>query len=372
MQRTRRDFLKQMSLAAAGLPVLAGRPVPRTRRRTDKKVGFAFIGLGNYAGNWLAPAIQKCQVAELRGIVTGTAENAERWKQTYGIPDRNVYGYENMEEMAGNPDIDAVYVVTPNGLHAEHTIRSARAGKHVMVEKPMSVSVAEAKAMVETCQEMGVKLAVGYRNRFEPNTMEMIRTLRAGELGAVLLIESHFGFRMGSGNPNQWRLRHDMAGGGALMDVGIYAIQGARYATGEEPIAVTAQEFKTRPELFAEVDETLLFQLEFPSGAAASLGTSYSANTERLYVACESGRLELSPCYGYGEHRGWVEDRTGRRELDTPMGNYISDSMDDFAECILEDRESIISGHEGLRDMVVVEAIYEAARTGRRVSIEIP
>ncbi len=372
MRQTRRDFLKQMSLAAAGLPVLAGRPVPGTRRRTDKKVGFAFIGLGNYAGNWLAPAIQKCQVAELRGIVAGSFDDPEHWKQTYGIPDRNVYSYENLEEMADNPDIDAVYVITPNGLHAEHTIRAARAGKHVMCEKPMAVSVAEARAMVETCREEGVKLAIGYRNRFEPNTREMIRTLRAGELGNLTLIESHFGFRMGRGNPTQWRLRRDLAGGGALMDMGIYTVQGARYVTGEEPVAVTAQEFKTDPVLFAEVDETLLFQLEFPSGAVASLGTSYNANTERLYVAGEAGQLELNPCYGYGEHRGWIQDRSGRRPLDTPMGNYISDSMDDFARCVLEDRESIVSGEEGLRDMIVIEAIYEAARTGRRIPIQMP
>lgn len=368
MNQTRRAFLRQLG-AAAVLPTLGAwgrRPASRAER-----VGFAFIGLGNYATNWLAPAIERCGVAELRGVVTGTPAKAEAWKKRYGFPDRNVYDYETFDRIADNPDIQAVYVVLPNSMHAEYAIRAAQAGKHVMVEKPMAVSVAQARAMVEACREAGVKLAVGYRNQFEPNTLEVIRTCRSGELSQIKVIESSFGFRIG--DPTQWRLRHAMAGGGALMDVGVYTIQGARYVSGEEPIAVTAQEIKTDPVKFAEVDETLLFQLEFPSGAVASLGTSYNAGSERLYVAAEAGRLEMSPCYGYDQHVGWVENWEGRRRtLEIPQEGYMSAPMDDFAACILENRDSRIRGEEGLQDMRIIEAIYAAARTGNRIELEQP
>jgi predicted dehydrogenase len=176
-------------------------------------------------------------------------------------------------------------------------------------------------------------------------------------------VQTDFGFRIG--DPNQWRLKKDLAGGGALMDVGIYAIQGSRYATGEEPVRVTAKEAKTDPVKFAEVDETITWQLEFPSGCLASSATSYNSRMERLYGAAPEGWFELRPAFVYGGIKGTTSDGP----MDLPNINQQAAQMDGFADCILNNRKSRVDGYEGLRDMQVIEAIYRSIETGETVEI---
>lgn len=326
-------------------------------------INFALAGLGSLSTNQIAPALQKTQHARLTGIITGTPEKAARWQEQYGIPDSNVYSYDQMARLADNPDIDAVYVVTPNGLHAEHTIAAARAGKHVFCEKPMANTVAESEAMIAACREAGVKLAIAYRCQFEPHHLECIRLAREGEFGALRAIQAGFGFRIG--DPRQWRLSADLAGGGALMDVGVYALQAARYLTGEEPELVSAVETKTDPEKFAEVDETISWQMRFPSGVIANCNTSYNVNGINHYRAyAERGWFGMDPAFNYGGLRA----ATSRGEFSFDEVDQFAAEMDDFARCILEGRESIVSGAEGLRDMKVLAAIYESVRTGRAIA----
>src|SRR5690606_24831321 len=264
-QRSRRRFLGQAAGAAAALAAArfsnVSGLVGAAGAQENRMINFAVAGLGSLATNQIAPAFAKTANARLAGVITGTPAKAERWIEQYGIPERNVYDYR-MAGLADNPDIDAVYVVTPNGLHAEHAIRAARAGKHVFCEKPMANTAAECEAMIAACADAGVKLAVAYRCRFEPHHLECMRLARENVFGAVKMIEAGFGFRIG--NPSQWRLDKALAGGGALVDVGIYALQACRYLTGEEPTVVSAVETKTDAVKFAEVDESMTFQLEFP------------------------------------------------------------------------------------------------------------
>jgi predicted dehydrogenase len=353
---TRREFIATAALGAAGA---------RWQLQGHRPLGVALVGLGSLSTNQLAPALQKTAHCRLAGIVTGTPAKAARWKAQHNLPDRSIYGYDTMHRMADNPDIDIVFIVTPNAQHAEQTILAAKAGKHVLCEKPMEVSVERCEAMIAACRAANRQLAIGYRCQFEPHHLECVRLAREKTFGAVKLIEAGFGFSIG--DPRQWRLDRALAGGGPLMDVGVYALQTARMITGEEPVRVTAIETKTDPVKFKEVEESMTFDLEFPSGVLASCRTTYRASgVNRFSVYAERGAFGMEPAYNYGGTRGW---RSDRQPLQFDPIDPFAAEMDDFAQCVRAGRPSKVSGEEGLRDVRAMMAIYQAARTGRAVAL---
>ena len=362
---TRREFIKTSALAAASVPFASALASRARATEPDRKIGFALAGLGNLSTHQLAPALQKTKFCRLTGIVTGHPAKAERWKAQYDIPDKNIYNYDNMEKMADNPDIDVVYVVTPNGLHAEHSIKAARAGKHVLSEKPMEVSVAKCQQMIDACKQGGRQLAIGYRLHFEPNNVECVRLAREKVFGDLRMIDASFGFAIG--DPTQWRLKHDLAGGGPLMDVGIYALQAARYLSGQEPVLVSAIETKTDPVKFKEVEETIAWQMKFPGGIMAHCSTTYKFPGLDLFTAyAQQGWFELNPAYNYSGIRGL---RSDGQPIQFPSIDQFAAEMDDFAQCILNHQPTRVPGEEGLRDVRIMMAIYEAARTGKTVCL---
>jgi predicted dehydrogenase len=363
--QTRREFIKTSTIAAASLPFL-GAFFPFARAvEPDKKLGFALVGLGSLSTNQIAPALQKAKFCRLAGIVTGTPAKAERWKAQYNIPDKNIYNYDTMEQMADNPDIDIVYVVTPNALHAEHTIKAAKAGKHVLSEKPMEVSVEKCQQMIDACKKADRQLAVGYRLHFEPNNLECMRLAREKVFGNVKMIEAGFGFR--SGNPNQWRLNRALSGGGPLMDVGIYALQATRYISGEEPVLVSAVASTTDPVKFKDIEDSITWQLKFPSGIIANCSSTYRFNGMDRYTAfAENGWFGLEPAYDYSGIKGRRSD--GKTIAFEPIDQFAAE-MDDFAQRILNNQPTKVSGEEGLRDLKIMIAIYEAAKTGKTVDL---
>jgi len=360
----RRQFIKRLSLGVGGAALAASAsPLVACSAPAQDPLGVALVGLGNYATGQLGPALQETERCTLSGIVTGTPSKAETWMQEYDIPETNVYDYETFDQMADNDAIDIVYVVLPNSMHAEYTIRAAEAGKHVICEKPMATSVEDCQAMIEACARNDRKLSIGYRLHFEPHHQRVMELGQEEVYGPVNIIQAGFGFRLGEPPypPHiQWRLDAERAGGGALMDVGVYAIQAARYTTGEEPVAVTAQEYKTRPDVFSEVDETIFFQLEFPGGARMDGSTSYNGSFNRLYASANRGWFEVEPSYGYGG----IQGRTSDGPMDIQNVNQQARQMDGFAACIQEDRASRVPGEEGLRDMEVIEAIYASIEAG--------
>lgn len=362
---TRRQFLATTSSLAA-----ASQLVPHVSAAEAKpKLGMALIGLGRLSTNQIAPALQKTEHCELKAIVTGSSEKAEQWQKKYGIPASHTYNYRNFDQIADNKDVDIVYVVLPNSMHEEFTIRGARAGKHVLCEKPMSVSVAEAREMIDECEKAKVKLAVGYRCQFEPHHQECMRLAREKELGEIRQIDAAFGFRFGDyplGDLRRWRLEMEYAGGGALMDVGVYALQACRYLTGEEPTSVSAREIKTDPVKFAEVDETILWNMEFPGGVVANCSTTYKFNGMNSFTAfADKGKFGMTPAYSYGGNRAFVGDEA----VEKPQIDQFAAEMDDFAKVVKHDGTSIVSGYEGLRDMLVVDAIYKSVKTGQAVKV---
>lgn len=326
------------------------------------------MGLGSY-GTRVADAMQSCTRARLVGAISGTPSKLTDWQKKYNIPQKNCYNYQNFDSIRNNPDIDAVYVITPNAQHHDQVIRVAKAGKHAICEKPMAVNAREGQAMVDACNAAGVKLLVGYRMHFEPKTLEIIRQRNAGELGKILFFQGLSGFPIG--DPGQWRLNKQLAGGGAMMDIGIYAVNGARYMIGEEPVWVTAQETKTDPVKFKEgVDETIQFQLGFPGGAVASCLSTYSMNNlDRFFITGRDGFAELAPATGYGPIKG----RTSKGELTQPHVTHQTVQMDEMAAIILDGKKPVVpvDGAEGVKDLKIIDAIYEAAKSGGRVALKL-
>jgi len=328
----------------------------------QNKLGIALVGLGTYATEQLAPALKETKHCYLAGIVTGNQEKAERFKKEYNISYTNVYNYSNFDEISDNSDIDIIYIVLPNSMHEEYVIRAAKAGKHIICEKPMAITVEQCDRMIQACREAGVMLSIGYRLHFEPYNQEMMRLGNEKVFGEIKKLKADNGMAEVKG----WRLDKALAGGGPLMDVGIYCVQGCRYTLDKEPIAVTAQEGpKTDPGKFKTVEQSLTWQMEFPGGVIAECKTSYSEDMNLLRAEAEHGWFELSPAY---EYKG-IKGRTSKEEMKFPEINQQAAQMDDFALAIKEGRPTPVPGEMGRQDVQILQAIYKAMETGQRVEI---
>lgn len=327
----------------------------------NKGLGLALVGLGYY-GRILADALQETRHCYLAGLVTGTPSKEKEWQDKYNVKPENTYNYQNFDDIAKNDDIDIVYVVLPNSMHKEFTIRAARAGKHVICEKPMALNAEECREMIAECKKAGVQLSIGYRMHFEPTTQEIMRIGKEKVYGDIKFVAASAGYTNNS--TNHWKLRKDM-GGGCMMDMGVYPLQAARYATGEEPVSVSAQTFTNRPKVFSEVDETTTFQLEFPSGTMANLHTSFFTSINYLHVSAAKGWYRLDPFSSYRGIKG--ESKNG--PLNYPVINQQAAQMDEVAECISQNKPMRVPGEEGLKDMIVVDAVYQSLATGKKISL---
>ena len=361
---SRRRFIG--SLSVVGAMALAPRAL-RAQAAAGKKLGVALVGLGGYSSGQLGPALKLTQHCQLVGVVTGSAEKGRKWAGDYGFPASSVYHYDTMARLADNPAIDIVYVVTPNGLHAEHAIAAAKAGKHVICEKPMANTVADCDAILAACRSAGVRLAMGYRLHYDPFHAELRRLVRTQEFGPFMKMDGGFGFMMGR---SQWRAQKKLAGGGPLMDLGVYVLQEALMASGEvPPVAITARELpKERPEFFVDVEESIEWTMEFASGARCTGWTSYNGNRNDFRAEAKDGWFKIGPAYGYGG----LKAATSRGPVDvTPPASQQALQMDAFAQDIVSGRPSLVPGEMGRRDMVMVEAIYaSAAAGGKRMELK--
>ena len=337
------------------------------KHRADKKLNVAICGLGRYA-NVLKQGVVTSRYCHLAGIVTGTPAKAAQWQKDYSLSDRNIYTYQDFDQIKNNPDIDLVYITLPNGLHKEYTLRAAKAGKHVIVEKPMAFTEKDCQEMMDACKQAGVQLAVGYRLHYEPHHIEIKRLGQEKVFGPVRLIDASLGYRLAGISPDDWHLKKAMAGGGPLMNLGIYCVQSSRYVLGEEPIAVTAQFGPvTMPDLFKEVEENITWQLHFPGGAMCTSSSMSNSNIDRFFATADDGFFELSPALSYGPFSG----RTSRGPLNFPTINQQAALVDDVAWHVLANKPlpAHISGEEGRKDIKVLEGIYRAATTGSKISL---
>lgn len=365
---SRRKFIFTVGITAIGVPMLSSFvDFDDLINGKKKKLGVALVGLGKYATEELAPALLQTEDCYLAAIVTGTSSKIPYWKKKYNITDKNIYNYENYDSIKDNPDIDIVYVVLPNSMHAEYSIRAAEAGKHVICEKPMAMSVEECDAMIAASKKAGKSLSIGYRLHYDPYHLEMVKMGTQKKYGEIKKLNAAFAFE--APKKNWWRLDKKYAGGGPLMDLGVYCLQGVIYTTGMLPIAVTAQSPPvSNKEVFIDVEETLTWQMEMPNGAIAECRTSYSGEYQNVLRAeAENGWFELNPAFSYGGIKGITSDG---KTLKFPKLSQQAKQMDGIAVSIKNNQESIVPGEMGRRDMKIIEAIYKAMNTGERVPIE--
>ena len=339
----------------------------------DHRVGYAIVGLGHIALDEMIPAIAQSRHSKVTALVSGHPEKAAAVARRHGIDPRNIYDYKNYDELRNNPAVQAVYIALPNSMHAEYTIRAARAGKHVLCEKPMATSSRDCRQMIDACKAADRKLMIGYRQQYEPYNREVIRRARAKELGDLKFITADNG--QNQGDPTQWRLKRALSGGGSLPDVGIYCLNAARYITGEEPVEVFARMVSPAGDpRFREVEETMVFELRFPSGVLAACTCGYGNHRlQRYAVAGSLGWAELSPAFAYRGLRlrtaraeGKLE-RVTEEQLEQP--NQFTREVDHMSQCIVENRTPHTPGEEGLADLRIIEQLYASAQAGHPLAM---
>jgi predicted dehydrogenase len=334
-----------------------------------KKLGWAVVGLGSLAINQILPAFAKCEKSKVVALVSGHPDKANKLALRYGVSAKNIYNYQNYDSIKDNPEVDVIYIVLPNGMHAEYTVRGFQAGKHVLTEKPMANTPAECREMIDSANAANRKLMVAYRCQYEPYNKEAIRIARSKELGPTQMILADAGFSMG--DPRQWRLNKQLAGGGSMMDIGIYALNASRYLTGEEPTEVNAMTYTTPGDVrFKEVEENTTFQLRFPSGILANCSSSYGYFHQSHYrVMGTDARLCMDPATWYSGLRLWIERGNEIDNRDLPEVDHFATEMDHMSDCVMENKTPLTPGEEGLRDLKIITAVYEAAQTGKTVKL---
>ncbi len=331
--------------------------------KNPKRLGVALVGLGNYSTRMLGPALKETTNCYLSGIVTGTPEKAVKWTEEYNLNKKNIYNYENYDDIINNSDIDIIYVVLPNSMHAEYSIRALKAGKHVICEKPMALTAQEGREMISAAEKNDRKLAIGYRMHYDPYFIEAKRLGRQEVFGPVNYMECSLGYSF-TPPADSWKIKKSM-GGGSLYNLGVYPIQSARHTKGAEPVFVTAQATTQRKDLFKEIYETFTWQLEFADGALCNSYSGPVAFIDRLFAGCRDGYIEIEPATAYTGQAG----RSTNGTMNYPQVFQQKLQIDDFARCVLEDEESIVGGEDGLKDLLIIDAIHESIRTGKKVKV---
>lgn len=351
------------------------KPAPPAPMHPDKRVGYALVGLGHLTLDELLPAFAECKYSKPVALVSGDAAKAQKVAQQYGINPKNIYNYQNFDQVRNNKEVQVVYIVLPNSMHEEFTIRAAQAGKDVLCEKPMANSSAEAQRMIDACNKAGKKLMIAYRIQYEPKNAFIKSLVRSKEHGKVRLIEMFNAQNIA--NNNQWRLKKALAGGGALPDIGIYCLNTARYLTGEEPEWVMASMYNTPGDTrFKEVDESVLFQLRFPSGTLVNAATSYSVHESRRYrcLADSGAWFGLDPAFSYHGLQVEMSEAKGkhdwRQHPEIPEKNQFALEIDHMSLCVLKNERPFTPGEEGLQDHKLMEAIYQSAKEGKTINLQ--
>lgn len=332
--------------------------VPTAKKQTR----WAIVGLGELAVGQILPAIRQTEQCQVTALVSGHPEKAKQIAEVYGVAAKNIFSYDNYDALKDNSEVDAVYIVLPNSMHAEYTIRGLKAGKHVLCEKPMAASVEECRQMIAAAEAAQRKLMIAYRLHYEPYNMKAMEIARSGELGKVRLFEAQ---NSQMNHAPNIRLSKALAGG-PVQDVGVYCLNAARYMTGEEPVAVSAvATYPEGDERFREVPGHVVFTLKFPSGALGMCSCGFDGqDVKRFKTIFEKGDIEMDPAFPYQNLKLTVTRGTEKTVMQLPQENHFAKEMDHFAKCMVEGKTPRTPGEEGLRDMKVVEGIVKSYGNG--------
>ncbi|RYD18537.1 MAG: Gfo/Idh/MocA family oxidoreductase [Verrucomicrobiaceae bacterium] len=390
MKKTRREFLTAATAFAGTFPALAMAEnakkeevalAPPDKQPEEleveeapaKQLGWAIVGLGELALGEIMPAFADCKLSKPVALVSGHPDKAAKVAKAHGIDPGAIYNYNNFDTIASDDRIDVVYIVLPNSMHAEFTIRALKAGKHVLCEKPMAVTVAEGESMQDAAAGEKLKLSIAYRLHHEPLNRQVMQWCKEKKFGKIRSINSSNCQNVKAPNI---RLSAKL-GGGPVGDVGIYSINAARYITGEEPVEVMATAFQPDDDpRFREVPETVAFMLRYPSGIIANCDCSFGTTESRRYrVLCERGYLEMDPAFSYRGLRLRTREELGKKEssgleeVNLRQVDHFAAEMDAFSKAVMEDGEILTPASMGIADLKIIAAINESAMTGKLVRI---
>ncbi len=342
----------------------------------DQRAGYAIVGLGHLSINQILPAFGQSRYCKPVALVSGSPDKARKIAAQYGIKPSAIYDYQHYEQLARNPEVQVIYIVLPNSMHAEYVIRGAKTGKQILCEKPMATSAADCERMIAACKAANIKLMIAYRQQYEPMNREIVKMVRGGKLGPLRSFVATNS--QNTGPVDQWRLDRTLAGGGCLPDVGVYCLNAARFLSNEEPSEVFGATFQPQDDpRFAQVEATCSFTLRFPSGLIASCNSGYAGHHSQMFrLEGADAVAELNPAFGYHG----LKLRTSRLEDEhenvseptIPDKDQFALEMDHMALCTLQNKQPHTPGEEGLADQRLIEAIYESARTGRAVKVPPP
>jgi predicted dehydrogenase len=350
---------------------MARRP-SRSRPKTSQRqsVRYAVIGLGHIAQAAVLPAFKHAKRnSTLVALVSGEQKKLKQLSRRYGVS--RTCGYDGVDELFASGEIDAVYIALPNDMHKEYTIRAARAGLHVLCEKPMAVKASECEEMIRATREANVKLMIAYRLHFERANLEVAKLARTGKLGELRFFTSDFSMQVSDDNV---RLNPSEKGGGPLYDIGIYCMNAARYCLGEDPVEVWAAGTRSKDPRFREVDETVAAVMRFRDERVASFTCSFGAADKSVYsVTGTKGSVTLDPAFEYAvglSYRLKIGERESRKKFG--KSDQFAPELLYFSNCVLNDREPEPSGEEGLADVQIIEAMLQSISSGRPVRVQLP
>ena len=360
----RRDFLKTNILGATPLFLM---PSIFAKKENTRQVKIAICGLGRYAKNQIAPAIIESKFAKLTAIITGSNDKIPNWQKLYNISSKNVYSYDNLDSISNNPEIDCVYICTPTGNHAEYTIRSLNAGKHVICEKPMAPTVEDCDQMIEAAKKVKKSLQIGYRLYWDPFNVSLIESMKTSKYGKWTQMSGGFSNKQGKWRGKEdWRLKKAMNVGGAVYDLGVYVVQSAFYSAQDHPISVKARSWTDRNEIYKEIPEHWQWELEWSNGKISKHSSSYGKYENFIHLETEMGEIGLNPAYSYRGIKGYTPDGIIK------FGPVFQQKLQIDNQClaILNKKPNITPGEMGRRDVRVLNAIMESAKTNQKVIFE--
>lgn len=336
------------------------------------QMGVAVVGLGRVALQHILPGLRQTRYAHISALVSGDSEKLKIVAAQYGVPATSCYSYEEFDRIANNNLIDIVYIALPNAMHCDYTIRAAKAGKHIICEKPLATTVVDAQKMVDVCKQNKVSLMVAYRCQYDPAWQQLARLLRQQGIG-------HLSTMMASNTQTlshnaQWRLQKKMAGGGSLIDLGLYCINAFRFFTGEEPVRVSARVFSPPKDgRFIEVEDNASFTLTFPSGIMATAQTSYSAHKNSFFrIGGDKAWAGMDPFSSYSDIQLEMSHMQAGSIVDTSYRfadhDQFAMQIDQFVLALRHHAAPYTPGEEGVMDMRVIEALYQSIeKEGREV-----
>jgi glucose-fructose oxidoreductase len=332
-------------------------------------VRYAVLGLGYIAQVAVLPAFKHARRnSVLAALVSGEEKKLKQLGRRYGV--KRLCRYEDVDELFASGEIDAVYIALPNDMHREYTVRAARAGLHVLCEKPMAVTANECEEMIAATRDANVKLMIAYRLHFERANLEAAKLARTGKLGDLRFFNSEFSMQVTDDNI---RLNPPDQGGGPLYDIGIYCINAARYGLSADPVEVWATATRSSDQRFSEVDETVIATMRFKDERLANFVCSFGAADRSVYsITGTKGSITVEPAYEYAVGLSYTL-RSGKREQKKKFGksDQFAPELLYFSDCVLADRDPEPSGEEGLADVRIIEAMLQSITGGEPVRLEM-